>query len=141
MFRLLNKGALPSHLRNVAPISRTCTLRFMSSTKDEDHKKEVRVNNIKDDKRITDLTDVRYVKGDRIHGYIVDRVFDVTDLYIKCVELTHTSSGAKHFHVAKPDPDNVFSVAFKTPPEHSGGTTHVLEHVALCGSKRYDYNY
>ena len=41
MFRLLNKGALPSHLRNVAPISRTCTLRFMSSTKDEDHKKEV----------------------------------------------------------------------------------------------------
>jgi len=35
------------------------------------------------------------------------------------------------------DTDNVFSVLFRTPPDDHTGKTHILEHLATCGSKHY----
>jgi presequence protease len=35
------------------------------------------------------------------------------------------------------DRENTFSVAFKTVPKDSSGVAHILEHTALCGSKKY----
>lgn len=49
----------------------------------------------------------------------------------------HRATQALHLHLASPDEENVFMVAFRTMPEDSSGVAHVLEHTALCGSKKY----
>ena len=46
-------------------------------------------------------------------------------------------SGAQHIHIARDDPNNVFSVAFRTTPMDNTGVPHILEHSVLCGSQRY----
>ena len=75
--------------------------------------------------------------GDRVHGYVVRRVSAVSELNLQCVELEHEQTGAAHLHVHADDSNNLFSVTFKTVPRDSSGVAHILEHVALCGSRRY----
>lgn len=75
--------------------------------------------------------------GDRAHGYVVRRVSEVRELNLQCVELEHERTGAAHLHVHADDSNNLFSVSFKTVPSDSSGVAHILEHVALCGSRRY----
>ena len=52
-------------------------------------------------------------------------------------EYEHKATGAVHFHLASDNPENVFLVAFRTVPMDSTGVAHILEHTALCGSKRF----
>lgn len=49
----------------------------------------------------------------------------------------HPASGARHLHLGSDDRENAFMVAFRTPPANSTGIAHILEHTALCGSRRY----
>ncbi|CAG0924979.1 unnamed protein product, partial [Notodromas monacha] len=42
-----------------------------------------------------------------------------------------------YIHAARADPDNVFAIAFKTPPVDSKGSAHVLEHYVLAGSEQF----
>ena len=49
----------------------------------------------------------------------------------------HPASGAKHFHIEVEDDNNAFLVGFPTLPADSTGIAHILEHTALCGSKKY----
>jgi Zn-dependent M16 (insulinase) family peptidase len=43
----------------------------------------------------------------------------------------------KHIHLESDSNEKVFMVAFRTIPEDSSGVAHILEHTALCGSKKY----
>ena len=43
----------------------------------------------------------------------------------------------KHIHLDSDSNEKVFMVAFRTIPEDSTGVAHILEHTALCGSKKY----
>ena len=43
----------------------------------------------------------------------------------------------KHVHLDSDSDEMVFMVAFRTIPEDSTGVAHILEHTALCGSKKY----
>ncbi|MEL0083880.1 MAG: insulinase family protein, partial [Gammaproteobacteria bacterium] len=52
-------------------------------------------------------------------------------------EYRHRATGARHFHLASDDDNNVFLVAFLTVPQDSTGVAHILEHTALCGSERF----
>jgi len=52
-------------------------------------------------------------------------------------EYQHISTGAMHYHIAADNNENVFLVAFRTVPMDSTGVAHILEHTALCGSKKY----
>jgi hypothetical protein len=52
-------------------------------------------------------------------------------------EYQHKVTGAMHYHLASENSENVFIVAFRTVPMDSTGVAHMLEHTALCGSKRY----
>lgn len=52
-------------------------------------------------------------------------------------EYEHKATGAMHYHLASDNPENVFLVAFRTVPMDSTGVAHILEHTALCGSKRF----
>lgn len=75
--------------------------------------------------------------GDRIHGYTVNKVVPVPELFLVSVQLTHNNTGAQHLHIARDDANNVFGVAFRTTPMDSTGVSHILEHTALCGSQSY----
>jgi Zn-dependent M16 (insulinase) family peptidase len=43
----------------------------------------------------------------------------------------------KHIHLESDSNEKVFMVAFRTIPKDSTGVAHILEHTALCGSKKY----
>lgn len=51
--------------------------------------------------------------------------------------LRHRASGTRALHVDAADTNNTVMVAFRTLPRSSDGVPHVLEHVALCGSRRF----
>ena len=49
----------------------------------------------------------------------------------------HAATGARHVHIATDDEDRAFLIAFPTLPDVGDGRAHVLEHLLLCGSRRY----
>lgn len=53
------------------------------------------------------------------------------------LQYRHRATGALHYHLAADNDENVFVVAFRTQPMDSRGVAHILEHTALCGSKKY----
>ena len=58
-------------------------------------------------------------------------------LKIHVEEYRHKVTGAQHIHLAADNDENVFLVALRTVPHDSTGVAHILEHTALCGSKKY----
>ncbi len=65
------------------------------------------------------------------------RSHPVPALRLEFQEYRHRATGARHFHLAADDPHNAFMAAFLTVPQDSTGVAHILEHTALCGSRRY----
>ena len=61
----------------------------------------------------------------------------IESLSAELLEYRHKITGASHYHLAADNDENVFMVAFRTQPMDSSGVAHVLEHTALCGSKRF----
>jgi hypothetical protein len=61
----------------------------------------------------------------------------IPSLKLTIEEYQHQRTGAMHYHLASDNPENVFLVAFRTVPMDSTGVAHILEHTALCGSKRF----
>ncbi|QBQ55104.1 insulinase family protein [Nitrosococcus wardiae] len=61
----------------------------------------------------------------------------IASLNLTLEEYRHRRTGAKHFHLATDNPENVFLVAFRTVPMDSTGVAHILEHTVLCGSEKY----
>jgi len=59
------------------------------------------------------------------------------ELNATLLQLRHNVTGARLVHIENEDPNNLFAVAFKTPPSDSTGVAHILEHTALCGSKNF----
>lgn len=78
-----------------------------------------------------------YAVGDRHGSYVVKNVVPVPKLAFEAIELQHEKTGARHVHVARDDSNKVFAVGFKTLPKDRTGLPHILEHTALCGSKRF----
>jgi hypothetical protein len=58
-------------------------------------------------------------------------------LNLRVQHFEHRETGAQHYHLASAHSENVFLVALRTVPEDSTGVAHILEHTALCGSRRY----
>ena len=65
------------------------------------------------------------------------RQHHVEALDIQVSEYKHKVTGAVHYHLATNHDENVFLVAFRTQPMDSKGTSHILEHTALCGSEKF----
>ncbi len=62
---------------------------------------------------------------------------EIPALNICVEEYRHPQSGAEHIHLKSDNSENVFMVALRTVPMDSTGVAHVLEHTALCGSRKY----
>lgn len=65
------------------------------------------------------------------------RSVPLTNLHCVFEEYRHKKTGAQHIHLAADNDENVFLVALRTLPMDSKGVAHILEHTALCGSKKY----
>ena len=70
-------------------------------------------------------------------GYrLVEKKF-VKEVNADCYLFEHIKSGARVLKIAADDPNNTFSIAFKTIPESDAGTPHIMEHSLLNGSKNF----
>lgn len=63
---------------------------------------------------------------------------EITELKSHFYLLKHEVSGARLMHIYNHEPENVFCISFPTYPSNSTGAPHILEHMVLCGSKKYD---
>lgn len=80
-----------------------------------------------------------WLVGETIHGYKIEQIDHIKELNIKPYYLKHELTGAEHLHIDKDgDSNNFFSVSLRTTPRNSTGVAHILEHLALCGSQKYD---
>lgn len=79
----------------------------------------------------------KFKKGEILHGFLVDEVARIDELFLTAIRLSHLSTGAQYLHLARDDANNVFSIGFRTTPMDSTGLPHILEHTTLCGSERY----
>lgn len=70
-------------------------------------------------------------------AFVLKRSRFLATLNLTVEEYVHTRTGAVHFHLASDNPENVFLVALRTVPMDSTGVAHILEHTALCGSRRF----
>jgi len=61
----------------------------------------------------------------------------IPSLNLTIESFEHEKTGAQHFHLHADNNENVFLVGLKTIPTDSKGVAHILEHTALCGSKKY----
>ncbi|MEX0618485.1 MAG: insulinase family protein [Pseudohongiellaceae bacterium] len=77
-------------------------------------------------------------KRQRVHpAFHRLRSHQISSLNIVVEEYEHVKTGARHFHLASDNTENVFLVALRTVPMDSTGVAHILEHTALCGSERF----
>ncbi|MFZ4099437.1 MAG: insulinase family protein, partial [Chlamydiia bacterium] len=70
-------------------------------------------------------------------SFIIDRVVPLPDLQLVLTEAHHKPTGARIIHLSNDDPENLFCISLRTEPQASHGVAHILEHLVLCGSKRY----
>lgn len=75
--------------------------------------------------------------GDILSGFHVKSVDPLPEINSNLIQLTHQKTGARWAHIACEDRENLFAVAFRTPPADSTGIAHILEHTVLCGSNRF----
>ncbi|XP_050470828.1 presequence protease, mitochondrial isoform X2 [Bombus huntii] len=100
-------------------------------------KRNVAFSATKYDRNVTESDVNKFKNGQIIHGFIVDEIAKIDEVYLTAVRLTHLGTGAQYLHLARDDSNNVFSVGFRTTPKDSTGLPHILEHTTLCGSERY----
>ncbi|XP_071651416.1 presequence protease, mitochondrial [Temnothorax longispinosus] len=130
MLRLF-KLSSNSLLKGVALQQRVVTYRtFRSST-------SAAASALHPRKELTPDELAKFKKGEILHGFMVDEVSSIDELFLTAVRLTHLSTGAQYLHLARDDTNNVFSIGFRTTPMDSTGLPHILEHTTLCGSERY----
>lgn len=75
--------------------------------------------------------------GDERHGFVVEEITPLPELRCVAYRMTHRKSGARTLHLHADDPENLLALAFRTPPPDHTGLPHILEHTALCGSRKY----
>ena len=80
---------------------------------------------------------MKFKIGQVIHGFTVQQMSPITEVNADAYLLHHKGSGAHLLYLDAPDDNNVFYIAFRTTPENSKGTPHIMEHSTLCGSRKF----
>lgn len=71
------------------------------------------------------------------HGFKVLEHAFVDEIHSDAYIMEHIQSGARLLYLGNDDDNKVFSIAFRTPPADDTGVPHIMEHSALCGSRKY----
>jgi Zn-dependent M16 (insulinase) family peptidase len=72
-----------------------------------------------------------------VHGFRILRRETLPEPLADAVEAVHLRTGARLLSLAADDAENLFAVAFATPPADDRGVAHILEHAVLSGSRRF----
>lgn len=76
-------------------------------------------------------------EGEVYHGFkLIENRF-VEEVNANCLYFEHEKSGARLMKIAADDANKLFSVSFKTLPQHDYGTPHIIEHSVLNGSESF----
>ena len=75
--------------------------------------------------------------GQVLHNFMVERIRPLQLQSCLAIEAVHEPTGAKLLHLLADDDENLFAIAFKTPPPDDTGIPHILEHSVLGGSEKY----
>lgn len=76
-------------------------------------------------------------KNQMFGSFRVDEIHPLKEIAATLILITHLPSGASVVKIANTDEENVFSLCFPTWPKNSTGVAHILEHIVLCGSKKF----
>ncbi len=83
------------------------------------------------------MAELDWKVGFQLHGFTVTGNDPLPEINARLIRLRHDVTGARMAHLATEDDNNMFGVGFQTTPRDSTGVAHILEHTALCGSRRY----
>jgi Zn-dependent M16 (insulinase) family peptidase len=73
--------------------------------------------------------------GDSFHNFRLEKKELCPDFNVEAFHFEHTITKSKFLHLNCADQNNCLAIIFKTIPDTSKGTPHILEHLTLCGSK------
>ena len=88
-------------------------------------------------KRGKNRQEYRLKENEIYSGFKINKILNFDEFQMKGFILEHEVTGAKYFHIDSSDLNNAFAIHFCTPAFDNTGVFHVLEHLSLCGSKRY----
>ncbi len=71
------------------------------------------------------------------HGFRFTGEKEIKEVNVTGRIFLHEKSGARLLYLQNDDDNKVFSISFRTPPKDSTGIPHILEHSALCGSRKF----
>lgn len=71
------------------------------------------------------------------HGFRFIGEKEIKEVNVTGRIFLHEKSGARLLYLQNDDDNKVFSISFRTPPKDSTGIPHILEHSALCGSRKF----
>jgi hypothetical protein len=72
-----------------------------------------------------------------VKGFTCSGIEEIPELRCTAFVFTHARTGARLLHLHNDDPNNLFSIAFRTPVSDSTGVPHILEHSVLGGSCKF----
>ncbi len=75
--------------------------------------------------------------NETMHGFKLCRKEKVEEIGGEVWLAEHIKSGARLIYLPADDENKVFAIAFATPPTDDRGTSHIIEHGVLCGSRKY----
>lgn len=80
---------------------------------------------------------IKWNSGDIIHGFQVQKTDRIPEVDSDAYVLEHIGSGARLLYLNNKDDNKVFYICFRTTPDNSKGTPHIMEHSTLCGSRKF----
>ena len=72
-----------------------------------------------------------------LNSYELIKEEELQDIRSNGLLFRHKKTGARVAVIHNDDNNKVFSIGFRTPPQDSTGTPHIIEHSVLCGSKSF----
>jgi presequence protease len=78
--------------------------------------------------------------GHSYKDFLIKKVLPLPEIQATLTEAVYEPSGSSIIHLFNDDKENSFCLAFQTLPSSSNGVAHILEHLVLCGSKKYPVN-
>ena len=66
---------------------------------------------------------------------IQEKNFSESQIQLKVYQ--HEKLKCNYYHFGSDDKNKAFAILLKTLPKNNKGLPHILEHTALCGSKKY----
>lgn len=88
-------------------------------------------------KRGVERTPLNLKVGDKSNGFELKRMEEYPEFKATLYKFEHSRLGTRHYHFDTSDTNNVFAFNFTTLPDDHTGKPHILEHLSLCGSKKY----